>query len=192
MKSVAQYLVGKSFLDEDKSFDFDSYFTSKVAKAGEYVIKQGEICRKMIFLQEGIFYMLYERGNKSFIKDFIFKNDFASVYESFITQKPANYSLKALTDCTYQSISHHDFQKSLRVIPELSRVQNTFTVGAYLNVTQRLESLITLSAEERYLELLKRRPTMLADIPLYHIASYLGITDVALSRIRKKITKSSS
>jgi hypothetical protein len=78
-------------------------------------------------------------------------------------------------------------EKASQMIPQLKMIAAKLTESAYLNVTSRMESLITLSAEQRYLELIKRRPNLLAEIPLYLIASYLGITDVALSRIRKKI-----
>ena len=132
--------------------------------------------------------MIYEREGKIFIKDFIFKNNFSSVYESFITQNPSRYALKAINDCTYQSISNHDLEKLYQKIPQLKIVAKKLTESAYLNITHRMESLITLSAEQRYLELVERRPTLLSEVPLYLIASYLGITDVALSRVRKKIS----
>ncbi|MDC3253816.1 Crp/Fnr family transcriptional regulator [bacterium] len=161
--------------------------TSKSAKTGDYIIQEGEVCRKIFFLEEGCMCMVYERDNKSFIKDFIFNNSFASVYESFITSEPARYSLKAITHCKYQSIALHDLEKAYQSIPQLKSLAAKQTEAAYLNITRRMESLITLSAEQRYLELMERRPRLLSEIPLYLIASYLGITDVALSRIRRKI-----
>jgi len=184
---IQEYLKKNTPLTSEQVAEFDSKMTSKSAKAGDYIIQEGEICRKIFFLEEGCMSMVYERDNKSFIKDFIFDNSFASVYESFITAEPARYSLKAITHCKYQAISLHDLEKIYQSIPQLKALAASQTEAAYLNITRRMESLITLSAEQRYLELMERRPRILSEIPLYLIASYLGITDVALSRIRRNI-----
>lgn len=166
------------------------YFVSKKAKAGEYIVKQGTLCRKVCFLQEGIIIMVYERNNRKFVKDFIFKNSFASIHQSLITRQPARYALKAVSDCIYQSALYEDLDRLYQKYPKFNAMSKKFTEDIYLNMTQRFESLITLSAEERYIELLEKRPTLLSEVPLYLIASYLGITDVALSRIRNRISKS--
>ncbi len=184
---IQEYLAKNTSLSAQELADLGLKFKEMTAEAGEYIVEQKTVCRKLLFLERGCVAMLYERENKTFIKDFIFAYSFASVYESFITSKPARYSLKAITDCKYQSISFHDLEKSYRSIPELKELAARQTEAAYLNITKRLESLITLSAEQRYLELLERRPKLISEVPLYLIASYLGITDVALSRIRKKI-----
>lgn len=185
--TIKEYLAKKTLLTSEQIVEVGSIFTFKEAEPGQYVIKEGEVCRKLLFLSEGCMSMVYERDNKSFIKDFIFENSFASVYESFITSEPARYALKAITHCKFESISIHDLEKTYQSIPQLKVLANSQTEAAYLNITRRMESLITLPAEKRYLELLERRPRLLSEVPLYLIASYLGITDVALSRIRKKI-----
>ncbi|SMG52449.1 cAMP-binding domain of CRP or a regulatory subunit of cAMP-dependent protein kinases [Marivirga sericea] len=183
-----EYLTKNTQLSSAQISEYCSKLSSKSAKAGDYVIQEGEVCRKLLFLEEGCMSMVYERDNKSFIKDFIFENSFASVYESFITSAPARYSLRAVTHCKFESITLHDLESAYESIPQLKALAAKQTEAAYLNVTRRMESLITLSAEQRYLELLERRPRLLSEIPLYLIASYLGITDVALSRIRKKVS----
>lgn len=185
--TIEEYIAENTSLSSEQIAELGAKFASKSSKAGNYLIRAGEVCRKLMFLEEGCMSMVYERDNKSFIKDFIFENSFASVYESFITSEPARYSLKAITPCRFQSIARHDLEKFYQSIPQLKALAASQTEAAYLNVTRRMESLITLSAEERYLELLERRPKLLAEVPLYLIASYLGITDVALSRIRKKV-----
>ena len=185
--TIQEYLARNTPLSSEEVAEFGAKFKSKNAKAGDYIFLEGEVCRKLLFLEKGCMCMVYERDNKSFIKDFIFNNSFASVYESFITSEPARYSLKAIADCTYHSIALHDLEKTYQTIPKLKALAASQTEAAYLNLTRRIESLITLTAEQRYLELLERRPRLISEIPLYLIASYLGITDVALSRIRKKI-----
>lgn len=187
--TVSEYIQKRAPLSLEQALDFESRFVAKSAKSGEYIIEEGEVCRKILFLQKGCIAMIYERDHKSFIKDFIFKNDFASVYESVLSKAPARYSLKAVNDCQFQSISLNALEKAYQEIPILKTVAAKLTESAYLNVTKRLESLITLSAEQRYLDLLEQRSNLLSEVPLYLIASYLGITDVALSRIRRKVSR---
>ena len=76
----------------------------------------------------------------------------------------------------------------IKRIPRLKQIQEDLDNIGFFHVSQRLETMLTKKPEERYLELLKKRPFLLNEIPLYLIASYLGITDVALSRIRKRIS----
>lgn len=185
---VSDYIQKSTSLPMEQALKLESQFELKSANSGTYIHKEGEVCNKILFIQHGCVSMIYERDNKSFIKDFIFQNDFASVYESFLSQQPARYSLKAVNDCQFQSISRNKLERAFQETPILKNLAAKLTESAYLNVTKRLESLITLSAEQRYLELLERRSNLLSEVPLYLIASYLGITDVALSRIRKKIS----
>jgi len=190
MKAVSDYLEKLVPIEKEKlEFLEKKYFVSKKAKAGEYIVKQGNFCRSVCFLQEGTMIMVYERKDRTFIKDFIFKNNFASVHQSLITRQPARYALKAVSDCVYQSVLYDDLERLFQEFPAFNAMSKKFTENIYLNMTQRFESMITLSAEERYLELLERRPTLLSEVPLYLIASYLGITDVAISRIRNRISK---
>lgn len=190
--NIYEFLIKNTPLTSEQVAESRFKWKSNSAKAGDYVIREGEVCRKLFFLEEGCMSMVYERDNKSFIKDFIFDNSFASVYESLLTGEPARYSLKAVNLCKYQSLSLHDLEKAYQNTPKLKALAAKQTEAAYLNITRRMESLITLSAEQRYLELVELRPRLLSEIPLNLIASYLGITDVALSRIRSRIRKNSN
>lgn len=175
-------------LPKDVVEEIEGKFVRNKANSGDYLISEGTVCDKIYFLNKGCLAMIYERDNKIFVKDFVFKNDFASVYESFLTKTSSRYSLKAISECEYQSISITNLEDLYKKAPQLKNLTLKLTESIYLNVTKRMESLITLSAEQRYLELIEYRPNLLSEVPLYLIASYLGITDVALSRIRRNIT----
>ncbi len=189
MNTVSSYFSKFFPMTEEQKQYLENMVTTKTVEAGTYIVDQGQICRKMVYLQEGTTAMIYERDNKVYIKDFIFEDSIATVYESYLTQQPARYALKALTPCMYQSLSKHEIQRVTEMVPQLRNVARILTENVYLNISQRFESLITLSAEERYIQLLERRPRLLSDVPLYLVASYLGITDVALSRIRNRVAQ---
>lgn len=187
MPSAIDFIAQFAPISEEEKQFLEQKLDTDHVKAGEQIVRQGEVCRKLIFLIKGATVMMYEREGKVFIKDFIFENSLASVYESFITQEPARYALKAITDCTYQSMSYQDLQNAYTKIPQLNIAARILTENIYLNMSKRFESLITQTAEERYLELLERRSSLLSEVPQYMIASFLGITDVALSRIRNRL-----
>ena len=79
-------------------------------------------------------------------------------------------------------------EKVYKHIPKLREVAYDLLFNGFVNISNRLESLLTLNPEKRYIKLLKENPKLLQNIPLKMIASYLGITDVALSRIRKRVS----
>ena len=103
------------------------YFVSKKAKVGAYIVKQGNVCRNICFLQEGTMIMVYEREDRTFIKDFIFKNNFASVHQSLITGQPARYALKAISDCVYQSALYDDLERLYLQFPAFNVMSKKFT-----------------------------------------------------------------
>lgn len=160
----------------------------KSYKEGEIIIPEGDFSDKVIYIKEGIVCGLYQKNKKTFIRNFYFEGSFFKDYHSITTNSPTKFSLKAVTDCEIQFTTNADLHDFIKKIPTLKKIQEYLDAIGFIQISNRLESLLTKNPEERYLELLEKRPMLLNKIPLYLIASYLGITDVALSRIRKRIS----
>ena len=94
----------------------------------------------------------------------------------------------AVTDIKCRTITSGDLEIAYKKIPSLKDIAYEMLMVGFVNISNRLESLLTQNPEQRYRNLLKENPKLLHKIPLKMIASYLGITDVALSRIRKRIS----
>ena len=94
----------------------------------------------------------------------------------------------AVTDIKCRTITSGDLEIAYKKIPPLRDIAYEMLMVGFVNISNRLESLLTQNPEQRYRNLLKENPNLLHKIPLKMIASYLGITDVALSRIRKRIS----
>ena len=109
------------------------------------------------------------------------------VYPSFFNEEPSAYSIKTITDCSIQVLTKENYELAKEKIPKMKLIAYKLTNLGHKIIEDRFRSLITLTAEERYLELLNKKPHLLLNIPLKLIASYLGITNIALSRIRKRI-----
>ena len=106
---------------------------------------------------------------------------------SFITKTPSVCFIETLADTRVWRIGYDDLQKIYANTKTGDRFGRLMMEQLYIRKAQRERSFLTQTAEERYLDLLLTAPHILQQIPLKHIASYLGITPQALSRIRKRI-----
>ena len=163
--------------------------TLKTYKKNTIIDKQGTISKAVYYLNEGILAMEYKKKSKVFIRDFIFKNSPALVYPSFYLQELSRYSIRTLTDCNVWELTKENYEIGKKKIPNLQIIAFKITNLFHKNIEKRFESLITQTAEERYVDLVKNHPKIINSISLKMIASYLGITDVALSRIRSRLAK---
>ena len=163
--------------------------TLKTYKKNTIIDEQGTVSRAVYYLNEGILAMEYKKKSKIFIRDFIFKNSPALVYPSFYLQEPSRYSIRTVTDCNVWELTKENFEIGKKKIPNLQIIAFKITNLFHRNIEKRFESLITQTAEERYVDLVKNHPKIINSISLKMIASYLGITDVALSRIRARLAK---
>jgi len=103
---------------------------------------------------------------------------------SFITQKPSFELLDALEDTTMLSISHNDFYKLAAELPQWKDCYQKMLEMAYTFQNNRLESLVTLSARERYAQVLQHNPALIQRLTNKVLASYLDIREETLSRIK--------
>jgi len=172
----------------DRYFGNDKLPVKLAAK--ELYLREGEVCREMGFIENGTMRMYYMSNDGEEINvDFFFENDFATSYQSFIMQTPGKYYIQALTDCELTTVSYASLQHAYNSSPQWQQFGRIIAERVFIRAEQRKENLMFLDAEQRYLDLLATRPKILEQVPLYHIASYLGIKRESLSRLRKKIAR---
>ena len=176
-------------LNEQEKFFLGALHCRKQYKKKSVIDQQGTISKSVYYLNKGILSMEYQHGSKVFVRDFIFRDSPALVYPSFYLEEPSRYSIKAVTDCDVWELTKENFEIGKRKIPNLEIIAFKITNLFHQNIEKRFESMITKSAEDRYLELVENHPKIIQSISLKMIASYLGITDVALSRIRSRLSK---
>ena len=143
----------------------------------------GSRCKTIYIVKLGCARIFYFKDGNDITEHFAFENDMIVRAESLFTGKPTSKGIQTLEDTEMIAISstqlfklydeHHDIERLFRMLFERE----------YVNSIKRLESLQFNSAKERYSELSKNK-NLVQKIPLKHIASYLGITQVSLSRIR--------
>jgi CRP-like cAMP-binding protein len=184
LKSLEQF----SFLDDSQISIFDELSKTKEYSKNTVLLKQGSIAENLIFLKSGITASIYEKQSKRFVRDFYFEPHIFTEQQSFIKKVPAKFSIISITNITCELISFEDLETLYDRIPKLRNIAYNMLLNGFINISDRLETLLTLTPEDRYIKLLADNPKLLHKIPLKMIASYLGITDVGLSRIRKRIS----
>lgn len=151
------------------------------------VTKVGQTENHLNFIESGVarFYIPKEENDVTF--NIVFDTGFLSAYDSFLMQTPATYNIETLTNTVLWQLTYNDLQ----TIYEETELGNIIGRQAgeelFLKKQKRELSLLNLTAEKRYLNLFSEQPQLLQKVPLKYIASYIGVTPQALSRIRKRI-----
>ena len=177
-------------LTEAEWIDMRSCLKERTFKKGQFLCRHGQVERYLYIIYEGICRGFYHNKEGEEISvAFMFPNDFISAYYSFLTQRPSLMAVQALSNVTIISISKTDLDKLCDKYKNVERLGRLNAERIYRRKEEREISLLTMSATERYKDLLLRSPKLLQEIPLKHIASYLGIQPESLSRIRKQLAK---
>ena len=159
----------------------------KLFKKGDIITRYQQVEKRMYFINEGIVQLSILKDIEEKIVEFFFANDFFCSYTSFITQKPSDVQIIALTDCQLQVIQYEDLQSAYKNSFPANTIGRLLTEQIYIRKTQREKDFLIKSAEERYKDLISQRPELIQLIPINKIAKYLGIHPESLSRIRKEI-----
>lgn len=167
----------------------EKFKAGKIAR-NEYLLKEGTVCNKSHFIDEGFMraYIFDLEGNEV-TTAFYSKRMFANDLSSFFKRTPSKEYIQALTDCETWYITYEDMQSSFHTIPEFREFGRLNIINHYGMLKQRMLSMLQETAEQRYSDLIKSSPEIFQNAPLKYIASYLGITDTSLSRIRKEFIK---
>lgn len=144
----------------------------------------GVTCRTIYFVQSGLARIYYYKDGNEITEYFAFENDIIVRAESLFTGKPSKKAIQAVEDTVFIGIPSAQLFELYDSFPDIERLFRKIIESAYVDTVNRIESIQFHTAEERYTQLLSENPSMIQRIPLKHIASYLGITQVSLSRIR--------
>jgi len=152
----------------------------------EYLLTQGNICRHLYFLESGALRGFYNLDGKEITHWFGFEKDFVTSFHSFITREPAVENIQLLEGSILWAISkdrltslfnhHHEIERLVRIIYE----------KYYIRLEERFVNAQFKTAKELYENLLQQMPHILERVPLGYVASYLGISQETLSRIRSR------
>ncbi|MBT1711860.1 Crp/Fnr family transcriptional regulator [Fulvivirgaceae bacterium PWU5] len=155
--------------------------------AGEYFLEEGQLCRYVGFIEEGLVrYHMNDNGSQKTLY-FSKEGEFVSNYQSFLPREPSNTSIQAIEDTALQVINYENLQQLYSGVSEGEKLGRLAIENVFLSSLQQLKSFYKDSPAERYQQFLRSYPSLAQRIPQYHIASYVGIKPQSLSRIRKRM-----
>ncbi|MCE4564363.1 Crp/Fnr family transcriptional regulator [Maribellus sp. CM-23] len=156
----------------------------------DVVIRSGERCNEYYLVEKGLFRsFVFNYSGDEITTDFFIDGDVLIDVSSLFQRIPAMENIQALSDGVLWKIEYPTFQELFHKIEGFREWGRAWMASQLMSSKQRSIGMITLTATERYLNLLREKPQIIKQVPLKHIATYLGITDTSLSRIRKEISK---
>jgi CRP-like cAMP-binding protein len=144
----------------------------------------GHTCKTVYFINKGVARIYYFKDGIDITESFSFENNIIARVESLFTGKPSRKAIQILEDAEVVAINATKLFKLYDSFPEIERLFRKIFEAAYVETVNRIEGMQFHPAEERYNALLTEAPNVLMRVPLKYVASYLGITQVSLSRIR--------
>ncbi|MES2554724.1 MAG: Crp/Fnr family transcriptional regulator [Bacteroidota bacterium] len=184
---LIQHISRHIQLDKNEEAYFLSLIQLKTIRKKEFLVKQGEICKTENFLLSGCMrtFTLNEQGEEQVVQFGIEDWWMGDLY-SFLTQTPASYSIDALEDTVIAQITKEHLDNLYLQVPKFERFFRLILQNAFIAQQDRIHQNLSLTAEQRYEEFIRKYPQLEQRITQKHIASYLGITPVFLSMLRRK------
>jgi len=149
--------------------------------------KEGTVCNHLFLIKKGIARSFYHKDGKDITAHFAIENTTITAIDSFIQRKNSRYNIELLEDSEIISISHQDMHQLLNEKPYYEKYIRIFLEQIYIDLAERIEDLLFHTAKERYDKLVENTPNLLQRVHLKHIASFIGITQETLSRIRAQV-----
>lgn len=164
-------------------------FIPRKLRKRQYYLQSGEVCKHMAFLVKGAMrqYSVDEKGAEHIVR-LSLEGWWVGDRESAINLTPSIYNIDAWEDCDVLTVTSADMIK-LRTIPAIQRLSELLDNNHAIALQKRINASISLSAEQRYADLVKTYPQFLDRFPQHIIASYLGITKETLSRVRSNAAR---
>ena len=165
-----------------------SIFRLKEVPATESLLLPGDKVHELVFVVNGLlrFYYLDDEGGES-NKAFVAENEFAGPLASASLDLPVIYGIQALERSTLLVTPYSRFTSLFEEDPVFDRLGRKFAELLLVRKELRMRNMLQKKAAARYAEFREQYPGLLQRVPQYHIASYLGITEVSLSRLRRSM-----
>lgn len=162
-------------------------FTRVTLAKNEYLLSEGRICRHLYFLETGALRGYYSLDDKEITHWFAFENDFVTSFHSFTTAQPSVENIQLIEGSVLWSISKDTLTALFNRFHEIEKLVRIAYEKYYIRLEERFVNAQFKTATERYEQLLQQTPHILERVPLGQVASYLGISQETLSRIRSKL-----
>ncbi|HLT80183.1 MAG TPA: Crp/Fnr family transcriptional regulator [Cyclobacteriaceae bacterium] len=186
LKNVARYID----LTQEESEFFTSLLEPRLLERKKVYLRAGGVCNYSAFVVNGALksYTVDAQG-KEHILSFATRDWWIADLYSLLSRKPAVLNIEAIEDTDVLLLSRSNQQLLYQKVPKFERFFRIIVENALVASQQRLIDNMSVAAEERYLNFIKKYPDIPASVPQRSIASYLGITPEFLSKIRSRLAR---
>ena len=188
MNELLAYINKISPLTEATFAELLQHFKPMQLRKHAYFVREGERAQQIGFLTKGIVRAYFcNSAGQEYTKQFFVGPAIIGAYTSLLTRQPNKIAQQALTDCEVLVADYHALEQLYDQYHDLERLGRKVAEGYFLEKEVKELNMALLDAEKRYLIMRAQFPTIEAEVPQYHIASYLGISPTQLSRVRRKL-----
>jgi hypothetical protein len=185
MEQLQKYLTDRVQLTVDEWTLLSQHIKIKTLKKGEFFIEQNKICRNSGFILKGVMrYFSFDKNGNDPTCYFVCENQYITDPFTFKKQTPSDMNLQAVTKCDIAVISFDADKRLQTAFPRWADFTNQMLLDVSINFANQKE-LLAMNATKRYDYFLENYPTVARRAPLQYVASYLGIKQPSLSRVRK-------
>lgn len=187
MQQLLAHLANYHPISPEARQALEACLTESVHAKNDLLIAKGQVCRRLYFVEKGCLRGFYHLEGKEITHWFGFEHDFVTSFHSFTTGTPAVENIQLMEGGVLWSVSREDLLRLLDAHHELERLVRIAYEKYYLRLEERYVNAQFRTAAERYEQLLEQAPYILERAPLGYVASYLGISQETLSRVRGRI-----
>jgi len=187
---ITRFILSIMSMPRQQADAIAALFKSRFFEKNALLLKQGRLCNEYYFLEKGyVRAFTFDLEGNDITTAFYSSDSIVCELYSFFKREPSKETIQALSDCKGWYITFDELQYIFHAMPEFREFGRTILINAIASLKQRMFSGLHETAEERYNSLLQSSPDIFQYAALKNIASYLGITDTSLSRIRKEFSK---
>lgn len=186
MKEFSDFVKSKIVIDELNLGTILSSFKTKQVRKGQLILKRGQIASQYFYIKSGALRFFFGEFDEQLTAWVVFQDEFFTEISSLNPQKPTRFNIEAIEDTELIYIDKPEMERLYKEFPAWQEFGRITWEAMAVRMIDQIISFQTLSAEERYLEFMAKSE-LIQRVPVKQIASYLGITPNALSRIRKNI-----
>lgn len=186
MSDIIKYCNKISRLTDIAADDLLQKITKKHFKKGEVINREGQVCRYLFYIEKGLVKHYFYHKDKVFILRFFSEGNMFTVLESFFNHTPSNLITVALEDTITYRLHIHDLEELCKRHHSFETFFRTFLSAGAVSMVQRTKEMLETNTTELYNNFVKKNGTLMQRISLGDVASYLGVSQVSISRIRSK------
>ncbi len=190
LNNVYDFFTRFSFLNDEDIDEIVKVSSVKNFKQGEEFIKLGSTRKKLGIIQKGLIrgYSIKSNGEEVTVI-FAKEGEIASTYDLIFHDRPTRQIVEFLEPTDMMVFEYREIERLAEGNPRIERLKHQFIEDFLIKVLERLETFLICTPEERYLWLIEEDETLLQRVQQRHLASFLGITPVSLSRLKSRISK---